>query len=110
MFWNYLIVALRNLLRNRVYTYVNVIGLGIGMGCCVMIMLFVQDEQKYDRFHENADRIYRVLWQGKTGKNAWLLPVCSARVGEELARYPGMAQVVRMNRDARGVRLSPTNS
>ena len=105
MFWNYLIVALRNLLRNRVYTYVNVIGLGIGMGCCVMIMLFVQDELKYDRFHENADRIYRVLWQGKTGKNVWLLPVCSARVGEELARYPDVAQIVRLNRDARGVRL-----
>jgi len=42
---------------------------------------------------------------GQTGKNAWLLPVCSARVGEELGRYLNVAQVVRLNRDGRGVRL-----
>jgi putative ABC transport system permease protein len=60
MLKNYLIVAFRNLKRNKVYSFINVFGLAVGMACCIVIMLFVRDELSYDRFHENAGRIYRL--------------------------------------------------
>jgi putative ABC transport system permease protein len=62
MFRNYLKVALRYLLRNKGYTAINVLGLAIGITCCVLIMQFVRSEFSYDRFHGKSDRIYR-LWQ-----------------------------------------------
>ena len=58
MFRNYLTIAIRNLLRHRVYSAINILGLAVGMACCFLILLFVQDELSYDRFHEKADRIY----------------------------------------------------
>jgi putative ABC transport system permease protein len=70
MLANYLKVALRNLLRHKGYSFINVFGLAIGMACCVLIMLYVQDELSYDRYHERADRIYRVSrqWTNRDGK------------------------------------------
>ncbi|MCH8963111.1 MAG: hypothetical protein IH820_17805, partial [Bacteroidetes bacterium] len=58
---NYLKVTLRNLRRQPVYTVINVAGLAIGLTCFVLLILFVQDERSYDRFHDNADRIYRMV-------------------------------------------------
>ncbi len=60
MFRNNLRVALRSLRRSPWYTFINASGLALGLACCVLILLFVYDELKYDRHHENADRIYRV--------------------------------------------------
>jgi len=57
---NYLKIAIRNLQRHKSYTFINVTGLAVGMACCLLILLFVRDELSYDRFHENADRIYRI--------------------------------------------------
>lgn len=59
MFKNYFKVAMRNLLRNKTYSLINILGLAIGIACCVLIVLFVTDELSYDRFHTKADRIYR---------------------------------------------------
>src|SRR6187455_2286287 len=59
MIRNYLKVALRYLLRNKGYTAINILGLAIGICCCVLIMLFVRSEFSYDRFHSKSDRIYR---------------------------------------------------
>jgi len=60
MIKNYLKIAYRNFLRNKAFTSINISGLMIGMTCCILIFLFVQDELSYDRFHENSHRIYRV--------------------------------------------------
>ncbi|MCI0692121.1 ABC transporter permease [candidate division KSB1 bacterium] len=60
MFKNYLKIALRLLQRQRAYAFVNIFGLAIGITCCLLISLYVQDELAYDRFHERADRIYRI--------------------------------------------------
>lgn len=60
MLTNYLKIAIRNLTRNKGYTFINVGGLAVGMACCMIILLFVRDELSYDRFHEKADQIYRV--------------------------------------------------
>jgi len=60
MFKNYLKVAVRNLLKQKTYTFINVAGLAIGMTCFVLIVLFIRFEVSHDSFHEKADRIYRV--------------------------------------------------
>ena len=60
MWKNYLTVAVRNLLRQKVYSLINIAGLAAGMACAVLILLWVQDELSYDRFHQNADQLYRV--------------------------------------------------
>ena len=60
MFKNYFTVALRNLQRHKGYSLINILGLAIGLACCITIFLFVRDELRYDTFHANADRIYRI--------------------------------------------------
>ncbi len=60
MFKNYLRVAFRNLKRQKGYSLINILGLAIGMALCLLILVYVQDELSYDRFHEKADRIYRI--------------------------------------------------
>lgn len=60
MFKNYLKVAMRNVMRHKVYSLINILGLAIGMALCLLILLYVQDELSYDSFHAKADRIFRV--------------------------------------------------
>ncbi|WP_235920977.1 ABC transporter permease [Foetidibacter luteolus] len=51
---------MRNLLRNRVYSFINITGLSMGLACAMLIMLYVKDEVSFDRFHSNVNNIYRV--------------------------------------------------
>jgi putative ABC transport system permease protein len=60
MFGNYLKIALRHINRYKGYSFINIFGLAVGMACCILILLWVQDELSYDRFHKNADDIYRL--------------------------------------------------
>ncbi|SFD89192.1 putative ABC transport system permease protein [Chitinophaga sp. CF118] len=60
MLKNYFKIAWRNLIRNRIFSGINIIGLAIGLACSLMLTLYVKDELSYDRYHANADRIYRV--------------------------------------------------
>src|SRR5689334_5751690 len=69
MFRNYVKIALRRLLRNKVYSSINVIGLSLGLASAMLIILYVKDEVSYDRFHANANNIYRVI-VGGTGPGA----------------------------------------
>lgn len=60
MIKNYFKIALRNLWRHKAYSLINISGLAIGMTCSILILLWVQNELSYDRFHANAGRIYRI--------------------------------------------------
>lgn len=60
MIKNYLKVAFRSILRNKLTAFINIAGLALAMACCLLIALFVRDEWSYDRHHSKADRIYRV--------------------------------------------------
>jgi len=66
MFNHYLKIALRNILKYKTYSVINVFGLALGVACCVLVFLFVQHEMSYDRFHENGAQIYRVNLSAKT--------------------------------------------
>ena len=60
MLKNYITIALRALRKQAGYAAINVLGLAMGLTCCILIVLYVQDERSYDRFHENAEQIYRL--------------------------------------------------
>jgi ABC-type antimicrobial peptide transport system permease subunit len=61
MFKNFFTTALRNLKRNKAYSLINIIGLGVGMAICLMIFLIIHFETSFDTFHSQKERIYRVL-------------------------------------------------
>jgi len=63
MIRNYIKTAFRSLIKNRVITFINLSGLALGMSSVVLIILFISDELSYDKFHEDADDIYRIAWQ-----------------------------------------------
>ena len=60
MLRNYFKVGYRNLLKQKAYSVINIFGLGLGIACCLLIVLFVHDELSYDNYHEKRDRIYRL--------------------------------------------------
>jgi len=62
MFGNYLKIAVRNLLRHKGFSFINILGLAVGMACAVIIILWVQYELSYNRFHNNAENLYRVAF------------------------------------------------
>ena len=75
MIKNYFKIAWRNLMKNKIYSFINVFGLTIGLTTFLLIALYVFDELTFDRFHKNADNIYRIVEdkttpEGKEIKNA----------------------------------------
>jgi putative ABC transport system permease protein len=72
MLKNYITIALRNITRQKVYSFINVSGLAIGIAACILILLFVKDELSFDQYHEKSERIYRVSreWMNKDGETS----------------------------------------
>jgi len=69
MLKSYLKIALRNIKKNKVYSFINISGLAIGMACAILIFMWVTDELSYDKFYKNADNIYRVNKKYEIGDN-----------------------------------------
>lgn len=63
MFLNHLNIALRSLLKNKVHSLISVFGLAFGIACVFMIILYLQGELSYDRFHEKPENLYRITWE-----------------------------------------------
>ena len=104
MFKNHITVAIRTLLRHKVYSFVNISGLAVGIACCMLIMLFVQDELSYDRFHKNANQIYRVLWDARYGDNEWTTPYVEVPISETLKeRFPEVIHSTRLRRESQTI-------
>ena len=95
MLRNYLKVAFRSLKKQKGYAFINVVGLAVGTACCILILLFVQHERSYDRFHTQADDIYRLLLE-RPGQP--LRVRTEYRLAPALqADYPFVQQSVRMS-------------
>ncbi len=60
MIGNYFKVASRNILKRKLYSFINAFGLSIGIAFCLLIYLFIQDENSFDQFHVNKEEIYRI--------------------------------------------------
>jgi len=88
MLKNYIRVAFRNLKNYKAYTLINIVGLAIGIACCIAIMLFVRDELSYDRYNKFADQIYRptfsALFNGRDIESALTPAAMGAAVYHDL--------------------------
>lgn len=97
MFKNYLKIAWRNLLKNKTFSLINIAGLASGLACFILITLYIIDELSYDRFHEKADRIYRVHSDIRFGGTDMSLAVTSDPMGATLKKdYPQVEQFTRI--------------
>ncbi len=106
MFQNYLKVAVRNLRKYKAYSVINILGLAIGMACCILSLLFVQEELSYDKFHENAGQIYRVTTKLSNPVGGWEAhyAATSFPVAPALKRdYPEVTAAVRIYRSDRSL-------
>jgi putative ABC transport system permease protein len=96
MLRNYLVVAFRNLWKNKGFSAINIAGLAVGLATCLLILFFVLDELAYDRYNEKADRIYRVDADLRFGGNHFVLAVDPDPMGPTLKKdYPEVEQYVR---------------
>ena len=69
MLLNYLKIALRNLKKNKGYSFINIFGLAVGIAGCIVILIYIQNELSYDKYNENYDRIYRVHLSARISNN-----------------------------------------
>ena len=100
MLRNYLKVAFRNIVNEKFYSIINVTGFAVGLACCLLIIFFVKDELSYDRFNENADRIYRMHMQGKFGGNEFHLTYQAAPTAPAMIEeFPEVEDAVRFRYD-----------
>jgi len=60
MFRNYMLTALRSFARNKLYSFINIVGLAVGLACAIFIILFIRDELSYDRWLPGTENLYRV--------------------------------------------------
>ncbi len=99
MLTNYLKIAWRNLLRNKAFSAINIVGLAIGLATCLLISLFVLNELSYDRFNEKADRIVRVIFRGTMNGGQIAEATIMAPTAQTLkANYPEIQAVTRLRR------------
>ena len=98
MLKNYIKTAVRNLLRNKFYSFINISGLAVGLATCLLIWLYVSDELSYDQYNLHASRIYRVNTEIKFGNNFIDLAVASPQTGLAMVHeLPDVAQYARLN-------------
>lgn len=96
MIKNLFTIALRNIRKDKVYSSINILGLTIGITCSLFLLLYILDELSFDRYHKNADNIYRVVSNIKEPDNAFTWAVAQIPLGQELKdNYPEVKNAVR---------------
>ncbi len=97
MFRNFITITFRNLISHKAYSLINISGLSIGLASAILILLYVQDELSYDRFHENFDQIYRVGLHGTIQGNEMIVALTCAPLAQTLvADYPEVMSTTRL--------------
>jgi putative ABC transport system permease protein len=104
MLFNIIKTAIRHLYKRKVFSLINILGLAIGMSCCILILLWVSDELSYDRFHSNYQNIYRVGEEQKQGDDLFPVGVTPAPLGPALAEsFPEILNSVRIQYGVSGL-------
>src|SRR5579863_468895 len=97
MFKNYLHIAWRNLKKGKLFSFINIIGLSIGLTCCVLITLYIMNETSYDAYQKNADNIYQLGTEFIGLGNFMKLPNTPAGMGETMKNvFPEIEQTTRL--------------
>jgi len=94
MLKNYLKIALRNIKRHKVFSFINLAGLAIGMACFILIVLWIQNELSFDKFHTNKDRLFRIQNKLSSGNYANSLTYALPPVLKE--KYPEVEEMARV--------------
>lgn len=98
MLRNYFNIALRNIFKHKVFSFINIFGLAVSLSVCLLIMLVIADQKSYDQFHTNKDRIYRVLTIGK-GNTTFKSASSALPLGEKLKKeYAGIEEAASLVR------------
>lgn len=98
MFQNYFKIAVRNLLRNKAFSFINILGLAIGMTSAILILLWIQNEVSHDRFHSKLDRIYTLNNRDKFNGELWAWSTTPKMLGPTVKQdYPEVEDAVRVN-------------
>ena len=96
MLKNYLTITLRNILKNKIYSIINIVGLSVGIAVSILILLFVQNDLTFDSFNKNKDRIYRVITEQKKNNQKDGISVQPLPLGPALVlEYPEIESTVR---------------
>lgn len=96
MFKNLLKISIRSILKDKTYSIINILGLTIGITCSLFLLMYILDELSFDRYHKNADNIYRVISNIKEPDNAFTWAVAQIPLAEELRNnYPEVTNAVR---------------
>jgi putative ABC transport system permease protein len=104
MLKNYIKTAVRNLLKRKGYSLINIVGLAIGMASCLLILMFVNDELNYDTYNDKADRIYRVAGSFFYGGRSFDIAVAPAPMAQVLIdEFPEVENAVRFRQRGRYV-------
>ncbi|HWZ14164.1 MAG TPA: ABC transporter permease [Mucilaginibacter sp.] len=99
MIKNYFKIAWRNLKKNRLYAFINITGLTVGIVSCLLIGIYIKHEVSYDRFHENADRIVRVTMDYGHGEAPQKVALTGTRVGPQFKRtFPAVTDFARLEK------------
>jgi putative ABC transport system permease protein len=98
MFKNYLKIAFRNLWKNKLFSFINIIGLAIGVTCCILIFLYVQNELSFDKFNDKRDRIYRIVSLIHQENKEEIFAPTSSKTAQEIKNgFPEIEKIVRFN-------------
>src|SRR6187551_2425105 len=98
MLKNLIIIAFRTIRKDKTYSAINILGLTIGITCSLFLLMYILDELSYDRYHANANNIYRVISNIKEPDNAFTWAVAQQPMADELRdNYPEVKNVVRFN-------------
>jgi len=97
MIINYLKIAIRNIIRQKIYSFINIFGLAVGMACSILILLWVQEELSYDDFHENGDEIYQAYLKSTKDDQVNFQSTTSPAIADILENeYPEVIETVRL--------------
>ena len=105
MFRNYVITTYRNLMRTKIYSLINILGLAIGMTSCLLILQYVKYEKSYDTFHENSERIYRLRYErtDEAGQSVRFASCCPPAAARIRGKYPEVEKIGRIVRNQASV-------
>src|SRR5436190_10883300 len=93
MIKNYLLLAIKNFRKQKMFSLINILGLTVGITCCLMIFLFIMNEFSYDKFHKNGNNIYRIMRTSVTNGERRNIPWVSPPYAKALQNdYPDAVQ------------------